>query len=340
MIGLGKLTDLRLALTALACAAVLAMMPGMAAAQQGPVIYAIVNEQDAEALAALFHEITGLSPQILSASTGEIIARVQAEAGNPQADIVLGGPSTLHITLKDTGALAPHTHPEGLEPAPGAFDPEGYWTGFHTTALGLGINTQRFASRYPDRDYPATWEDLLDPAFNGEIVATDPVASSTAYLFVQAQLQRLGWDAGWEYLEQLAALVGQFPASGGAPTQLVAAGEYTIGISYVHPLAREIAAGRPLAVVVPPGTGGDIGAISVIAGGPNPEAAQAFVDFVLGVEAQQLFTERTYTSPLHPDVVLPDGVLNLADIELIDYDPELAAAQRDEVLNKWSELVD
>jgi len=36
---------------------------------------------------------------------------------------------------------------------------------------------------YPS--YPKSWEDLLNPAFKGEIVMTNPASSSTAYLFVQ-----------------------------------------------------------------------------------------------------------------------------------------------------------
>lgn len=320
--------------------AVLLLVSGMAIAQDGPVIYAIVNEQDALALAGLFEEQTGLRPVVLRGSTGEIIARVIAEQSNPQADIVLGGPSTLHITLKDQGVSEPHALPESVTLPAGSFDPEGYWTGWHTTALGLGINTQRFAARYGDRELPSTWEDLLDPAFAGEIVMTDPVASSTAYLFVQVQLQRLGEEAGWDYLAALVPQVGQFPSSGAAPAQLVSSGEYTIGVSYIHALARNVAEGLPIAIRVPPGTGGEIGAISVVTGGPNTEAAHQFVNFILSAEAQQLFTDRSLTAPLHPDVELPAGAVSAADIDMIDFDADLAAEQRDEVLNRWSELVD
>ncbi|HLR46513.1 MAG TPA: ABC transporter substrate-binding protein [Deinococcales bacterium] len=331
--GLNNTLRLLLAAAALAAGSVLAQ-------EDGPVIYAIINEQDAGALAELFEGQTGLQPTILRGSTGEIIARVLAEQDNPRADIVLGGPSTLHINLKDEGATEPHELPEGLVLEEGTFDPDGYWTGWHATALGIGINTQRFAARYGDQDYPQTWEDLLADDWSGEIVMTDPVASSTAYLFVQLQLQRLGWEAGWDYLEALAGQVGQLPGSGAAPTQLVSSGEYTLGVSYIHPLSRNLAQGMPLHIVVPPETGGEIGAVSVVRGGPNGEAAHRFVNFILSAEAQQLFTERSLTTPLNPEVVLPEGTVPVTDIDLIDFDPELAAEQRDEVLELWSSLVD
>ena len=104
---------------------ILLCISGSAAARQGPVIYAIINEQDAAALAELFEQQTGLAPTVLRGSTGEIIARVLAERDNPQADIVLGGPSTLHITLKEEGASEPHQLPAGTELPEGAYDPEG-----------------------------------------------------------------------------------------------------------------------------------------------------------------------------------------------------------------------
>lgn len=331
-------TSLRTMLLALTLLGML--LAGWTSAQRGPVVYAIINEQDALALTDLFFEQTGLAASLLRGSTGEIVSRVIAEQGNPQADIVLGGPSTLHIVLEESGALEPYLAPALQNQPADTFDPLGYWAGWHLTALGIGINTERFAKRYGDKLYPVNWEDLLDPAYKGEIVVTDPVASSTAYLFVQLQLQRLGWEAGWDYLAQLVPLVGQFPSSGSAPTQLLGAGEYTLGVSYIHALARNINAGLPIALVVPPDTTGEVGAVSIVKGGPNTEVAKQFVDFLLGAEAQQLFTDLSLTTPVNSEVVLPVGAVSVESIQMIDYDPILAAEQRDEVLQLWVELVD
>src|SRR5690625_1673740 len=68
------------------------LLAGWVSAQRGPVIYAIIHEQDALALSDLFFEQTGLQASLLRGATGEIISRVIAEQNNPQADIVLGGP--------------------------------------------------------------------------------------------------------------------------------------------------------------------------------------------------------------------------------------------------------
>jgi len=316
------------------------LLPGRAAAQGEVRVYAVINEDDVRLLADMFTAETGIRVSYLRASTGELVSRVIAEAGAPQADVLLGGPSAQHIAIEETGALAVY-HPEAAAALPAyAVSPEGYWTGFYLTALGIGVNLDRFHQLFPDTPLPATWDDLLNPVFKGEIVMTDPVSSSTAYLFLQDQLQRLGWEAGWAYLEKLAPLVGQFPASGGAPPQLVGTGEYALGVAYVHALIRYRHDGFPITTIVPPGTAGEVGAVSIIRGGPNPDNARRFVDFVLSAKAEEAFAAQSFTTPLNPDAPLPEGSTSFADYDYIDYDAELAGEQRDEVLLRWQQVVD
>src|SRR5690606_268391 len=156
---------------------------GWAAAQDVVRVYAVINEDDARLLSAMFEAATGIHVQYLRASTGDLVSRVMAEAGNPQADILFGGPSSQFIALAQAGALAPYRSPlaEGLTPVEA--DPDGYWTGFYLSALGIGVNEERYRELFGDKPLPATWDDLLDTAYEGEIVITDPTASSTAYLF-------------------------------------------------------------------------------------------------------------------------------------------------------------
>lgn len=303
-------------------------------------VYAVITQDDAEMLTDMFREQTGVDVSFIRATTGELVNRVIAEQNNPQADILLGGASLLHTSIARAGALESYRSPnaEGL-PAFGV-DPDGYWTGFYVTSLGIGVNEDRFRRLFGDTPIPESWDDLLDPRFDGEIVMTDPLASSTAYLFLQTQLQRLGWEAGWDYLETLAPLVGQFPTSGGAPPQLIGSGEFAIGVAFVHALSRYRRQGFPLTVRTPAQTGGEVGAISIVRGGPNPENARRFVDFILSVEAQQAFVDQSLVTPLSDRVVLPEAAVGIQEIDLIDYDSELAGQQRSETLERWQQIVD
>lgn len=330
----------RRGLVAVLIGLLLAVASATAAAQEVVRVYAVINEDDVRLLADMFTEETGIEVDFLRASTGELVSRVIAEAGAPQADVLLGGPSGQFIAIAEAGALEPYLSPAAAGLPEYAHDPDGLWTGFYLTALGIGVNEERFREQFGDTPFPATWDDLLNPAFDGEIVLTDPVASSTAYLFVQTQLQRLGWDAGWEYLETLAPLVGQFPSSGGAPPQLVGTGEYAIGVAYVHALARYREDGFPVTSIVPPDTAGEVGSVGIIKGGPNPDNARRFVDFILSAEAQAAFSAQSLTTPLNPDAEPPAGAPSVAEFDFIAYDAAVAGEQRDEVLLRWQQVVD
>lgn len=307
--------------------------------QQELKIYSIIHEEETQALADLFTEKTGIPVTFLRASTGELVNRVIAEKDNPQADILLGGATNYHIQADKAGALESYKSPLSENVPSYAKSENNTWTGFCILTLGIGINKDRFQKKFPDQKIPETWEDLLNPVFKGEIVLTNPLASSTAYLFVQNQLQRLGWDDGWKYLISLSDLVGQFPDSGSAPAKLIGSGEYTLGISYLHAIAKYKAEGFNVELVAPPQSIGDVDCVAILKNTKNLESAKKFVDFMLSKEAQELMGQITYTIPVNPEAEAIKGSISLSEIDLIDYDAAKASSQKDEVLNKWSKEV-
>ncbi|MCQ2610489.1 MAG: ABC transporter substrate-binding protein [Treponema sp.] len=299
-------------------------------------IYSIIHEEETKALTDLFTQKTGIPVTFLRASTGELVNRVIAEKDNPQADILLGGATNYHIQAEKAGALESYKSALAANVPDYARSQNDTYTGFCVLTLGIGINTSRFAKKFPDQKIPQVWEDLVNPAFKGEIVLTNPVASSTAYLFVQNQLQRLGWDKGWEYLLSLSELVGQFPDSGSAPAKLIGTGEYAIGVSYLHALAKYKSDGFDITLVAPPSSVGDVDCISIMKNTKHLDAAKQFVDFMLSKEAQELMSSIDFTVPVNPEAVAANGSIPLSQIDMIKYDSELATKQKDEVLKKWT----
>ena len=299
-------------------------------------VYSIIHEEETLALTDLFTQKTGIPVKFLRASTGELVNRVIAEKDNPNADILLGGASSYHIQAAKEGALEAYKSPAAKNLPAYAVADDNTWTGFCVLTLGIGLNEERYAQKFPNIPLPKTWEDLLNPAYKGEIVLTNPVASSTAYLFVQGQLQRLGWDKGWDYLLQLAPLVGQFPNSGSAPAKLIGTGEYALGVSYIHAVTKYKAEGFKVAVIAPPQTVGDVDCISIMKNTKNLKAAQKFVDFMLSKEAQELMSSIDFTIPVNPDAKGVEGSVPVQSLDLINYDVQKASEQKDEVLKKWT----
>lgn len=302
-------------------------------------VYSIIHEEETEALTSLFTKKTGIPVKYLRASTGELVNRVISEKENPNADILLGGASSYHIQASKEGALEKYVSPLAKNVPDYANSKDGTWTGFCVLSLGIGINEKRYAEKFPGIPLPKTWDDLLNPAYKGEIVLTNPVASSTAYLFVQNQLQRLGWDKGWEYLLTLAPLVGQFPSSGSAPAKLIGTSEYALGVSYIHAVVKYKTEGFNVICVAPPQTVGDVDCISIMKNTDNLEAAKKFVDFMLSKEAQELMSSIDFTIPVNPEAKGVNGSVAIESLDLINYDVEKASAQKDEVLSKWSSFV-
>ena len=329
----------RIATAALAFASVIACAGCSKSINQTLLVYSIIHDEETEALTKLFTEKTGIPVSYLRATTGELVNRVITEKNDPQADILLGGASSYHIQAAKEGALEAYASPLTKNLPSYAVASDNTWTGFCVLTLGVGVNEKRFAKEFPGTPLPATWEDLLNPAFKGEIVMTNPAASSTGYLFVQNQLQRLGSEKGWEYLTSLTKNVGQFPDSGSAPAKLLGTGEYAIGISYLHAITKYNAQGFNVKAISVPQSVGDVDCISILKNAKNLSAAKKFVDFMLSPEAQSLMSSITYTTPVNPEAQGPEGGIAIADIDLIDYDVQKASSEKSEVLDTWSKSV-
>ena len=319
--------------------AVAGIMAGCSKAENELHVYSIIHEEETKALTDLFTKKTGIPVLFLRASTGELVNRVISEKDNPQADILLGGAVNYHIQADAEGALEAYESPLEKGIPSYAVSPNHTYTGFCVLSLGIGINKPRFEKKFPGTPVPQTWDDLINPTFKGEIVLTNPIASSTAYLFVQNQLQRLGWEKGWEYLSALTPLVGQFPDSGSAPAKLLGTGEYAIGVSYLHAIAKYKSEGFELEVVAPPKTVGDVDCIAIMKNTKHLEEAKKFVDFMLSKEAQELMSSIDFTVPVNPDAKGAEGSVPVSSLDLIDYDVKKAAEQKEEVLTLWSKQV-
>lgn len=302
-------------------------------------VYSIIHDEETKALCDLFTEKTGIKTNYLRATTGELVNRVISEKNDPKADVLLGGGSSYHIQASNEGALEKFK-PEIFDSLPEfAKSKDGTWTGFCVLSLGIGVNQKRFEEKFPGIEMPKTWDDLLNPTFKGEIVLTNPASSSTAYLFVQNQLQRLGWDEGWIYLSRLSELVGQFPDSGSAPPKLVGLGEYSIGVAYIHALSKYKAQGFDIITCSPPKSAGDVDCISILKNAKNLSAAKKFVNFILSKDAQELMTSIDFTVPVNPEASVKEGCTKIEDVDLIDYDSNKAAEQKKTVLETWSKIL-
>lgn len=323
-----------LALLATACGA------GGSGGASGEIVwYAGMPEHASSRLAAAFEAETGIEVNVLRQSAGELIARVQSESGRPAADLIGVGTENLEV-LVEADLIRPYEGADVSELSEEFVDPRGYWFTESLSALVLGVNELRWEEQFGDRPYPETWDEILDEEFADQIVMPSPVTSGTAYAFVMTQVFRLGEDAAWDYLDRLDPNIAEYTSSGGAPSQLAAAGEHLMAISYSHDLITAKQAGFPLEIIHPEDTGYMVAGIAIVEGGPNPDGAEEFIDWLLGAEAQQLYADLVGGMSARDDVSLPEGSIPLDELSLVDFDAVEAASKRDEILDEFVERYD
>lgn len=303
------------------------------------VVYSSVDEENAAKILNAFTADTGIEVSFVHLSTGPALARMTAEENNPQADVWMGAPNENHIVAKERGLTVPYSSDATRALAPVFRDAEGYWTSFYMNPMGVGVNTAALAREGLSR--PASWADLLDSQFEGQIQMPSPATSGTAYNVITSLTTEWGEDAAFDYMRALHPNVQTYTSSGTAPAAAVAVGEAPIGLQFTPAFFQAADEGFPVEVIFPSeGVGFEAPAVSILRGARNLEAAQKLVDWLVSVEGQNVLTrERTYFYPVNPNAELGPGMPAFESLRTIAVDPDWAGGERQRLVERWEDEV-
>jgi len=249
--------------------------------------------------------------------TTMIMARLQAEleAGSSPADLLLIADSVTMEGLARDGRLMAYPEADVSAYDEAIQDPERMW--FPTKLITTGIIYNTNAPMQP-----TSWNDLLSEEARGQVAMPSPLTSGAALIHTQAIVANL--EQGWDYYEQLAANGAQASGGNGGVLQSVAGGEKMYGMIVEFLPIREKAKGAPVEFVFPEeGVSAISEPVAILANTQNPEAARAFIDFLISREGQEMAASQGYM-PAHPDVTAPEGFPALSDIEILPLDPAAA----------------
>jgi iron(III) transport system substrate-binding protein len=302
------------------------------------VLYCSVQEEWCRAMSEAFQRETGINVLMTRRSSGETYAQIAAEREQPRGDVWWGGTGDPHLQAAQEGLTAEYRSPmldEMQDWSLRQAETSGYRTvGIYAGGLGFGYNSD-LVTENP----PACWADLLDPRFEDDVQVANPNSSGTSYTMLATMVQLMGEDAAFEYLAQLHNNISQYTQSGSAPIRAAATGETAIGIVFMHDAVAQTVQGAPIVAVAPcEGTGYEVGSMSIIEGGPNPEAARAFYDWALTPAAQELgAANNSFQIPSNVGAATPDAAPRLEDIKLIDYDFAKygSSEERTRLLQRW-----
>jgi iron(III) transport system substrate-binding protein len=334
----------------LAIALLIVVLAVLAVSSQSPVgaqagriiVYSALPDLETTLVHREFTRRTGIQVEALSvAAAGTLAARIRAERARPRADIFVGGSADFHAPLAREGLLAPYRSPAFTEARinPEYRDPNGFWHGWYLGALSIIVNAERWERDMAARAVPkpATWDDLLKPEFRGVFVMPSPVTTGGGFIFVAAQIFRLGEDRAWAFLKALNTNASQYTPTAPGTITLLERGEGIVGMMWAHEgIGSRILRVQPLEVTVPPDTAFEIGAVSIIRGGPNPDGARAYVDFLMGRTAQDINARYGFRYPVRPDVQVPAGATPFAQLKFVKYDRQWAIDNMARIRERWT----
>jgi iron(III) transport system substrate-binding protein len=296
------------------------------------------QEQWCQGMKQEFEAKYGITVNYVRMSSGEALARVQAEKDNPQFDIWWGGPIDSFVAAKQDGLLEAYDSPNYanlIDPVK-MKDVDNQWVGVYVGTLGFATNKDWLAAN-PGVEAPTSWDDLLKPEFTGQVMVAHPSSSGTSYTALATVLQIRGEEAGWEYLKQYDGQMAQYTKSGAAPAKFVGQGEAAVAIVFSHDIVNEIENNKlPLVLTFPEeGTGYEIGGMGLLKGAKNMQAAKLWFDWALTPEAQALGpVYAAYQAPTVNGVELSHP--ELLEVNLIDYDFIWAGEHKTEFVDKFT----
>lgn len=264
----------------------------------------------ADKLAAGFKEKTGVEVEVFQGTTGEILARLEAESANPIADVVILASWSDGLSMKAENKIMSYTPANADKIVKGWIDKDNTLFGYSASAVGVIYNTTVIP------ELSADWSELADAKYKDQLAIPDPEKSGACKDFVAGFVNKYGWDA----FEGMAKNGMTVPGANKAALEAVTTGEVGALVAGVDYNAySSIKKGEPLAIYYPAGgTVVNPRPAMIMKTAPNVKNAKAFIDYLFSDEAQNMVTDA-FLLPGRTDVKC-EGRTNLEDIPQIECD--------------------
>ena len=317
-----KLT--RLAAVALATAS--ALTAATTAWAQSVVVYSAVSPKVMSAFVEEFQKQNpAIKVELISGGSGELLTRLNAEKARPRADVLLGPDADNFDAYLDLFESYKSTEDAAFPRS--AVGPDKKYYGFSTNFQAFIVNTKMM----PADKAPQTWSDLAKPEYKGKVVMANPAQSGSAY----SQMQQILQLYNWEMMDKIIG-TATFVTSSRLAYQNVAKGEMPVGLTSEFNIVASQAEGFPVVAIYPKdGTALINDASGIIKGGPNPDNAKKFLDFVSSKRAHQMIVDIDKRRSARSDVAPPAGLPDAQTLKTFPYDTKSAATMRKANLERF-----
>jgi iron(III) transport system substrate-binding protein len=300
-----------------------------AAKKEGKLVwYTSTNVTESKPLLDDFEKVyPGIKGEIFRASGEKTLNRIitEARANHSEFDIVTISEVD---ALIDAKLLAPYRSPEAKSFIPEFKDPNGYWTAIYINYATIGYNPKMVS----DKEAPKQWEDLLDTKWKSKLAI-----DQEQYPWFGTLHKAWGRERAQKYMRALAKQNIQWRKGHTLIAQLMAAGEFPLGVVYAHRIEEMKHRGAPVEWV---NTVNPI-VVTVNAAGlstkpQHPNAAKLFYDFLLSKPAQQRLRSLRRI-PARPDIEPFSPRMEQAKLKL-QVEPSQSGPQFKQTISEFREI--
>jgi iron(III) transport system substrate-binding protein len=187
---------------------------------------------------------------------------------------------------------------------------------------------------------PTSWNDLLDPAYKGQIQTADARTSGTALTRILSIYYAFGRDETktFDYQKKLHQNVQVYTKSGGGCTIPAALGQAIVCIAHMPDAMEAKKKGYDMVVTFPrEGVAAVIEGVALVKGARNRELATKFIDWTFSKDMQDLLDKhQVYMLPTLPDASIDAGVAALMkEAKLLPVDLEWVGKNRKRLVERW-----
>ena len=305
-----------------------------AAKKEGKVVwYTSTPIQTANKIVKAFEAKTGVKVELFRSGGSAVLRRFMQEqqARLVATDVLTTSDPGATAALASKGTFVPFK-PTNFDKVPAvAKDPNGAYVAQRLNMITIYVRNDKVTPATA----PKTWSDLLDPKYKGQMVTTDPSYTALGLVTVATLAKKFGWG----FYEKLRANDTMVVQGNQQVADMLKNGERLIAAGALDSYAAVVRkAGHPITTIYP--TEGALiiaSPTAIVKGGPHPNAAKLFAEFMLSDTAQNFFPQDGgYAARI--DIPSPAGSPKLADVKAMPIDYAAIEKEAAKVKRKFNEI--
>ncbi|MEV7872428.1 ABC transporter substrate-binding protein [Streptomyces sp. NPDC088124] len=238
-------------------------------------------------------------------NSAEVLAKLRASSARPVADVALMDSSVAPTANKEKlfAPLDESKVPNVARLVDTAKSPDGYGPGVTFDSLSILYNAKNV------KKAPTSWNDLWDAQYKGKLAM--PIADTRGVALIIALEKILGGDYKKDIdpaigkLKELSPAVQTWQPSPDVYTAIQSGdADIAVGWNARGQYYKDASKGAVQPVLPKEGTVTQVNTINLVNKSRHSAAAQKFINYAIGAEAQKAFDDEAFYAPVNKDVKL------------------------------------